>query len=196
MPRLRNPSVLPSHVTWVTLRLARHLNAPARRAPGRLAGSSGGFRWVGVGSHVQLDHRLVSIFLMIDPTEDGWHGAGGLFLVPGRLIQSLCTAAISVRRNPANGRLYFLIVATSPLMNRSLLPPLYFLLLCASFIHCKEKTFCVVRTNKIACWKREHSLSLSVCFLFLTILVFVWLFNVIDYNINWWTQKLVHRFVV
>lgn len=156
LPSLRIPSVLPSHVTWVTLCLAWHLNAPAaeRRAD-----------WQGlwVGSEVQFDHRLISSLCF---SHDGPHRAGGLFPFPVRPVQSLCTAGIFVKRNPVNGRLYFLIVATLWLMNHSLLL-LGFLLLCAWFIHCKENALCSVCTNQNSLMKKRTFTFFSVyaCFL-------------------------------
>lgn len=152
LPKLRSPSALPSHVTWLMLCLGLASKRPHCRAPGRLTGSSGGLGgWVGVGSDVQFDHRLISsLDFSNDRPHRGWHRAGGLYFYSNlSQTQSLCTAGIFVKRNPVNGRLYFLIVATSWLMNHSLLPLFFFfLLLCAWFIHCKENAFCAVRTNK------------------------------------------------
>lgn len=167
LPKLRSPSALPSHVTWLMLCLGLASKRPRCRAPGRLTGISGGLGgWVGVGSDVQFDHRLISsLDFSNDRPHRGWHRAGGLYFYsnPSR-TQSLCTAGIFVKRNPVSGRLYFLIVATSWLMNHSLLPLFFCSFVLDSFI--VKKMLSALSAPIKACWKKAHSLffCVYVCF--------------------------------
>lgn len=85
---------------------------------------------------------------MTDPTDRRWLGAGGLFLIPICLTQSLCTAGVFEKRNPVNERLHFLIVAHE-------FQSALFLLLCSWFIHCKENTLCNVQAKKTLLGKKK-----------------------------------------
>lgn len=163
LPKLRSPSVLPSHVTesrcaWFGIQT---LGAAEGRADRQAAQ---GVRLIGSAvrmSNLTTDSFQVSFFSNDRPSR-GWHRAGGFFSSRISLYREYICQEKSSPRPPLFSHCGCILTRESQPSFSFFL----FLLLCAWFIHCKENALCSVHTNKRLLKESSFTLFfLCVCLL-------------------------------